>query len=95
MVWLIVVAIILGWVFLVILIENLKRHTEGIILYNQGMNVLTKHAHELTKDQLEFTATSVAKLRQYKRFAIIDVIAIVISLTALLWNMYSLAKRLS
>lgn len=95
MTWLIVAAIIVGWVFLAILIENLKRHTEGITLYNQGMNILTKHAHELTKDQLEYTAAFVARLRQYKRFAIIDVIAIVISLTALLWNMYSLSKRLS
>lgn len=95
MTWLIVVAIIVGGVFLAILIKNLERHTDGIILYNQGMNILTKHAHELTKDQLEYTATSVARLRQYKRFAIIDVIAIVISLTALLWNVYSLVKRLS
>jgi hypothetical protein len=95
MTWLIVVAIIVGGVFLAILIKNLERHTEGITLYNQGMNILTKHAHELTADQLEFTATSVAKLRQYKRFAVIDMIAIVISLTALLWNVYSLVKRLS
>lgn len=95
MTWLIVAAIVISFVFLLLLIRNLKWHTDGITCYDHGMDVLTKHAHELTADELEFMATSMANLRQYKRFAIIDVIAIVISLTALLWNVYNLFKHLS
>jgi len=95
MVGLTIFAIALGSFFLWLLVGNLKRHTEGIQLFEQGLNILNKHAHELTAEQLAYTVVTVTKLRVYKRFAIIDVIAIVVSLTVLLWNLYNLVRQLS
>jgi len=95
MLWLTVVAIAMGGFFLWLLVGNLQRHTEGIQLFEQGLNILNKHAHELTAEQLAYTVITVDKLKAYKRFAIIDVIAIIVSLTVLLWNLYYLVRQLS
>ena len=94
MIWINVLIVVVGLVTLKVLVQMLMHHVAGIHLFEKSIDTLMNRTPTLTAEQYIVTVAHIYGLKSYGSFAVIDVVALSISLSAVLWNAYRVIQQI-